>query len=309
MTINELITNFGGKPVVDWNPGDNLTNPAETCFRISLSYDAEQEGEEWPDLLSKFLENPEASQVYGIVVGNWGEMYTGTEAGFVAGALESACEYLPNLKALFLGDVTYEECEISWILQTNITPTLQAYPNLEHLGVRGGSGLSLGSIRHEHLKSLTIQTGGLNASVVRAVTAADFPELEHLELWLGTENYGATTEPVDLAPLFSGRLFPKLKYLGLRNSDFSDLIATAMADSPLLERLETLDLSLGTLGDEGAEALLKSPATAKLRFLDLHHHYCSDEMMEKLKALGIKVDLSDAQGECDQDDRYVEVGE
>ncbi|HNC46778.1 MAG TPA: hypothetical protein PLU80_21590, partial [Acidobacteriota bacterium] len=147
------------------------------------------------------------------------------------------------------------------------------------------------------------------ASVVRAVTAADFPELEHLELWLGTENYGATTEPVDLAPLFSGRLFPKLKYLGLRNSDFSDLIATAMADSPLLERLETLDLSLGTLGDEGAEALLKSPATAKLRFLDLHHHYCSDEMMEKLKALGIKVDLSDAQGECDQDDRYVEVGE
>ncbi|HND20468.1 MAG TPA: molybdenum metabolism regulator, partial [Acidobacteriota bacterium] len=62
-------------------------------------------------------------------------------------------------------------------------------------------------------------------------------------------------------------------------------------------------------GDEGAEALLKSPATAKLRFLDLHHHYCSDEMMEKLKALGIKVDLSDAQGECDQDDRYVEVGE
>lgn len=309
MTISELTTTFGGKPVVDWNPGDNLVNPAETCFRISLSYEAEQEGEEWPDLLSKFLENPEASQVYGIVVGNWGEMYTGTEAGFVADALESAREYLPNLKALFLGDVTYEECEISWIQQTNITLTLQAYPNLEHLGVRGGAGLSLGPIRHERLRSLTIQTGGLNASVVRSVTAADFPELEHLELWLGTENYGATTELVDLAPLFSGRLFPKLKYLGLRNSDFTDLIATAIADSPLLERLETLDLSLGTLGNEGAEALLKSPAITKLRFLDLHHHYCSDEMMERLKGLGIKVDLSDAQGECDQDDRYVEVGE
>lgn len=309
MTISNLTSDFGGKPVVDWNPGDDFGDPGGTCYRIALTYEAMEEGEEWTDLFAKFFEKPAVSQVYGIVVGNWGEMCTGTEASFVVEALVNARDHLPGLKAIFLGDVTYEECEISWIQQSDVTPILEAYPNLEHLGVRGGSDLSLGSIRHQHLKSLTIQTGGLDASVVRAVTAADFPELEHLELWLGTANYGATTELVDLAPLFSGRLFPKLKYLGLRNSDFSDLIATALADSPLLERLEILDLSLGTLGDEGAEALLKSPATAKLRFLDLHHHYCSDEMMEKLKALGIEVDLGDAQGEDDPGDRYVEVGE
>jgi hypothetical protein len=77
-----------------------------------------------------------------------------------------------------------------WIQQCDVSPLFAAYPRLEHFCVRGADGLSFGALRHDRLKSLIIQSGGLGANVVREV-AADAPELEHLELWLGDENYGA----------------------------------------------------------------------------------------------------------------------
>jgi hypothetical protein len=183
-----------------------------------------------------------------------------------------------------------------------------AYPNLEHFRVRGGNGLALGAVRHDHLKLLIVESGGLNRSIVQQVCAAQLPALEHLELWLGDEGYGATTRVEDLAPILAGTLFPYLRYLGLRDSEIADEIAAALAQSPILERIRVLDLSLGTLGDEGAAALLANPAVRRLEKLDLHHHYCSDEMMTRLQALGIDVDVSDQQDE-DDGERYVAVSE
>ncbi len=81
-----------------------------------------------------------------------------------------------------------------------------------------------------------------------------------------------------------------------------------MATAPVLAHVRVLDLSLGTLGDEGAAVLLASPAVARLQKLDIHHHYCSDEMVARLQALGIEVDVSE-QEEGDEGDRYVAVGE
>jgi hypothetical protein len=131
-------------------------------------------------------------------------------------------------------------------------------------------------------------------------------------LWLGTDNYGATTTMADLEPLFAGTLFPTLRYLGLRNSDLEDAIAQAVAQSPLLERIRVLDLSLGVLTDTGAQALLDSPAVMRLEELDIHHHFCSEEMVERLEGLGIEVDASERETPDEwngQEHRYVAVGE
>jgi hypothetical protein len=152
----------------------------------------------------------------------------------------------------------------------------------------------------------------LGAAVTRAAIGADLPTLEHLELWLGTPEYGGDTAIADLEPLLSGTRFPSLRYLGLRDSAIADQIAFAIAQSPVLDRIRVLDLSLGTLGDEGAAALLASPLVARLEKLDIHHHYCSDETVARLRQLGIEVDVSE-QEEADEDDgstwRYVAVGE
>lgn len=313
MSIYEHATEFAGKPVMDWTPGARLADPAFYAYRVGLSYEESEEDASWGEKFNAFLAEPGAGEVEALVVGVWGDL-TGplSDSGETVAALAAAADRLPSLRALFIGDIISEEHEISWIEQTDVSSLFAAYPRLEHFRVRGGTGLRLGTLRHEHLKSLVVESGGLDVSVVRDVTSSHLPSLEHLELWLGDEGYGANAEVVDLSPLFTGRLFPKLSYLGLRDSGLSDAIAAALAHAPVLERLRVLDLSLGTLGDDGAAALLSSPAAAKLELLDIHHHYCSDAMIDKLREAGIRVDSGDQQEpdkDGDESHRYVAVSE
>jgi len=308
MTIYEHVTSLAGKPVVDWNP--SKSDPSHTTYRISLSY--EDEGAQWTDRFASFLDAVPNERITGLVVGAWEEMFEDGASATIVEALVVARHRLPNLRMLFFGDIISEECEISWIRQTDISPLFDAYPKLEYFCVRGAEGLQLGALHHQNLKSLIIQSGGLGAAVTRAAIGADLPALEHLELWLGTPDYGGNTAITDLAPLLSGTHFPRLHYLGLRDSEIADQIAIAVAQAPILERIRVLDLSLGTLSDEGAAALLASPLVARLAKLDIHHHYCSNETVAQLQQLGIKVDTSE-QEETDEDDgriwRYVAVGE
>jgi hypothetical protein len=312
--INEHITNFAGKPVKDWESESGIRDPENICYALRLSYEEGEEGQQWTDKFAAFLDDPSSSRVSEIVIGDWGLLNAAMNetSAFVVEALVAARNHLPNLRAIFFGDIISEECEISWIRQSDISPLFAAYPCLENFSVRGADGLNLGALKHDKLKSLIIQSGGLDANVVCEVAAADLPELEHLELWLGEENYGGNTTVADLAPILDGAMFPRLKYLGLRNSAIADEIARAVATAPVVERIRVLDLSLGTLTDEGAAALLESPAIARFERLDLHHHYCSEEMMAKLQSFGVEVDVSERQKTDTDDDetwRYVAVGE
>jgi hypothetical protein len=206
------------------------------------------------------------------------------------------------LRALFLGDIPYSEHEISWLTQSDLTGLLTAFPQLEHFRARGGIGLALRKFEHQNLKSLAFEASNLPREVVLAVGASSLPALEHLELWLGTSEYGADTTVADLKNILAGKSTPALRYLGLRNSEITDDIARALVKAPVMERLRVLDLSLGTLGDRGAEALLTVPALARLERLDIRHHYVSPALVERLKALGIQVDASDVQESDDRDE-------
>ena len=146
-------------------------------------------------------------------------------------------------------------------------------------------------------------------TVVRSLGTSKFPNLEYLELWLGTDEYGGNTTVDDLRPILLGEAFPNLKHLGLRNSDIADSLAAALADSLVVNKIETLDLSLGTLSDAGGFALLglKSPG---LKRLNLHHHYMGSEIVKQLKTLPYNVDVSNpTEMDVDEDYRFVAVGE
>ncbi len=308
MTISAHAEQFAGKTVEDYSPETGITDPTNKIYRISTHYDAE---EGIVDCFNTFLEDPRVGEISGIVIGCWITDVDESSEEIVE-ALAAAREQLPNLKAIFLGDMTYEEAEISWIVQSDVSPLLTAYPQLEYLQVRGNQGLSLGALQHDRLKSLVVETGGLSVDVVREVCNAQLPELEHLELWLGIEDYGGDTTVDDLQPILTDQLFPKLRYLGLRDSEIADEIAIALADASVLEQIKVLDLSLGTLRDVGAEALLNNPAIAQLEKLDIHHHYVSDELVTRLEELGIELDASDRQEEEEYGDEsyfYVAVSE
>jgi len=83
----------------------------------------------------------------------------------------------------------------------------------------------------------------------------------------------------DLQPILSGQLFPTLKYLGLRNSHLADEIVAVVINSRLIQRIETLDLSLGTLSDEGARSLLKLPASPRLKRLNLRYNFIGADLI------------------------------
>ena len=312
VTINEHVTEFMGKRVVTWEPPPDETPakspPKKRARRTTptgvyrIESDAYGPADAWLVKFKKFTETPAAAKTTGLVLGAWPGIYeTGRGAKGAVGvvkALTAARAKLPALRGIFLADVTYEEVEISWIAQTNLAPLLRAYPKLEHLRVRGGNGLSLGPLRLPKLKSLVIESGGLPAAVVRQVGGARLPALEHLELWLGTKNYGGDSEPNDVKKLLAGKGFPKLRYLGLRDCEWVDALVPRVLDSPLLAKLHVLDLSLGVLTDTGAAMLLRSSALEplkKLKKLDLHHHYVSPWLIDRLKAQGYKLDVSGAQ--------------
>lgn len=306
-----LMSNFVGERITDFRNAKAAVG--KSVFRIRVSYDEEGDGEE-PDYgnrLKAFLESPAAEETKGLILGAY-DLEGGSSGSSGIAEIVRAKDRLPKLRALFLGDILQEEAEISWINQDDITPILNAFPDLEMLRVRGATGLAISKPQHAKLRALAIESGGLPAKVVAQICRGKFPELEHLELWLGTPNYDGDCRVNDLQPLLTGKLFPKLRYLGLRNAEIADEIAAVIAKSPVVDQLETLDLSLGSLSDEGANALLQLESKPGLKRLDLHYHYISKPMQKKLKALPFPVDLSDAKVAEEEDEfsgRFISVSE
>ncbi len=296
--------------IADWDhPG--ILQPSGVVHRVGLSYEDDYDSKvAWSDSFADFLALPGVEKTTGLVIGTWWELDDGNgPVDEVVESLVSAAPQLPNLRALFVGDIMSEESEISWIEQDDLSPLLSAFPNLQHFAIRGANGLSLGSCQHAQLKTLVIQSGGLANRVVQEIFQGKLPALEHLELWLGSDWYGGDVTLTDLEPLLNGELFPQLKVLALRDCSFADDLAIALSQAPIINRIEILDLSLGNLGDEGAKALLACPAIKQLKLLDLHYHFIDSELAQQFKQLGIEVDISEPQDPNRHDRRYIAVSE
>ena len=286
--------------------GEDFPPAGEAAWFVGTSFDEEPFGE----VFARFLEAIDTTEVTALIIGYWGASYELEKVPDPVALLTGAAASFPKLRSLFLGDITGEEAEISWIEHADISPLFAAFPDLERLEVRGAQGLSLDPIRSEALKVLRFESGGLPARIVRAVGASDLPNLRHLDLWLGEANYGGDTTVADLAPFLSGERLPALRHLGLEDSEIQDEIAAAVAGAPVVARLESLSLAMGILTDQGAEALLAGQPLTHLRKLDLHHHFLSDTMIERVRAAlpGVEVDL-DEQEKPDGDWHYIAVSE
>lgn len=295
---DELISAFSGQTVVDYDDADSWKGPTK-AYRLREEYDDERKIAE---RLESLLEQPDADQITALIIGAWTGACEGSDSKEIVELIAGAAGRLPSLKALFFGEMTVEECEISWINQSDVSPLLKAYPKLETFRVRGGSALSFSRITHQSLRELGVETGGLSRTTIREIFLCDFPALEHLELQLGEANYGFDGSVEDLQPLLEGSLFPKLCYLGLTNSEIANDIAAVAVNSPIAERVETIDLSLGNLDSEGVESLKELGGNRNLKTLIISHHYASPEQVASLTAaLPFKVIAEDPQ---DPDDEW-----
>lgn len=219
---------FADREVVKFDHNTGITNTVGTAYALRVNYEWIGDFNKKPDMkieekLQMLVQDPLASHVEALVFSNWYYCWD------LVDALIDVHEWLPNLKALFIGDIEDSERMISSIELSDFSLIFVAYPQLEVLKVRGSSNysnrLSFEPLQHDNLKALIIESGGLSREVINQICTLELPALEYLELWLGRDEYGGTSSIDDLIPIISGQQFPKLKYLGLRNSEYSDDIA------------------------------------------------------------------------------------
>ena len=261
-------TRGDGLPAADVVAWKVMTEPREASFE---------------EVFERFLRVVDTTRVSELLFGYWG-----FDDQYPVHLLIEAAVRFPALRLLYVGDVSdIEEAnmELEVVQHSDVTPLFGAFPNLESLEIRGADGLTLGQVRNTRLKLLRFESRGLPAEVVRAMGAADLPNLRDLDMWLGAEAYGGDTTVSDLAGILGGERLPSLRHLGLENSAIADEIAAAVAVAPIVVRLESLSLSLGTLSDVGAEALLNGQPLTHLKQLELQHHYLTDPMVERMRAV------------------------
>ncbi|WP_431772901.1 STM4015 family protein [Streptomyces cucumeris] len=290
-----------------------LPEPDSVAWRFCAN-PYHDEDEDYGPLFQRFLDTVDVSRVRAVITSVWGEY--GDDSRSVIDPLIAAKDRFTSLEALFIGDIEPDEQEISWIEQSDVSRLLGAFPDLVELGVRGGNGLEFAPVTHERLRRLRFETGGLPGAVVRGVGGSTLPALEHLEMWLGIDEYGGDATVADVAPLLTGGRFPALRHLGLQNSEIQDEIAAAVAAAPVVAQLTSLDLSMGILTDTGGQALLEGQPLTHLSRLDLDHNFFSPAMAQRLRdALepsGVRVELDergDEDEEGDQVFRYTAVAE
>lgn len=181
---------------------------------------------------------------------------------------------LDELEDLFVGDFDYpEDTEISWVTVGDLGRALPGLPALTTLRARGG-GVAMSTFEHAKLRRFEVESGGLPGVGLRGFAEAKLPELVHVSLWLGTDDYGGSTDIGDLAALWSSTSLPKLRHLGLQNSIMQDQVAAALATSELLAQLSSVDLSMGTMRELGAKAIRDNAGRfADLKSLNLDRNF------------------------------------
>ncbi len=269
---------------------DNINVTKQTYYYEYEEYEEEDKGPE--TMIEDILAHKAFPGLDELVIGNWG-VWNGSCPPIIDGIVENK-EKFSHIQKVFIGNMGYEECEVSWIEQGDYSKLWAAMPQLKELTIKGSVDLYLGEICHEELEALTIICGGLPTSVIQSIQNAKLPKLKKLLLFIGVEGYGFEGDENIVKDLLTQAQFPELTYLGITDSEIQDELTEIVLNSKFMGQLTTLDLSNGTLTDKGAALLLeKLPQYPNITKLDVHHNFLSTKMAKKLEQLPIEVDVSE----------------
>ncbi len=257
----------------------------EKVKTYSYDYDDyEENGKNAETMVQDILEDPELPELYGIIIGSWGGTWEEGCQALIDGLIKNKDKF-SHIRKLFIGDMDYEECEVSWIIQGNYSKLWAAMPQLEELTIKGSTDLELGEIDLPNLKSFEIICGGLPAEVIKSIQNAKMPALERLVLYIGSDDYGFDGNADTIRELLEKSDFKKLRYLGIVDSEIQDELAEVVLDSKYMNQIETLDLSYGTLTDKGSAVIAEKIGNyPNVKKIELEWHFMSDDGVSRLKA-------------------------
>jgi uncharacterized protein (TIGR02996 family) len=197
----------------------------------------------------------------------------------------------PRLRRLVIGAVIRDfggEAAMPYAIG-DLSGISTLFPALRSLVVHG-SFFHLGDRLHlPQLHDLAIETSGLPASELAAITGSDWLALERMSLWFGVPGAKGDCTLESVAPILDGTRWPALRHLGLMNAVFTDALCAAVADAPLLRQLESLDLSMGTMSAEGATALVGCAAALRHLVIDVSDNGLASEDVDRLRAADLRV--------------------
>jgi uncharacterized protein (TIGR02996 family) len=198
----------------------------------------------------------------------------------------------PPLRSLTVGDFQFSyDCPINWAKLGEVSRLWPRYPRLRSL-VFQGTSLKLGAIQLPELRSFEARSGGLHRNTVQSIAGARWPLLERLVVWTGNLETPGTSRAEHLQPILDGVGLPRLRHLGIVNSQSANQIAAALATAKVLPQLETLDLSLGALTHHGVEALLGARGALRhLKQLNLSGNLIPERDCARLRDLCASVEL------------------
>lgn len=258
---------FMGREVVWCTPQSGLTRAPEQIAvaiggRDNPRWSGDRPPSEFEAALDALARHAWAPRVDALVIGWWarGEergsygspprryvMHHQRSSEVVVEALAAHRDRLTGLRALYIGDIVQPQWMVSLIEHGDMSVLLRHFPKLEALHIRGSCGLRFSALRHDGLRELVVETGNLSRDTMQSLGALALPNLERLALWTGDPQYGGNTDADDWAPIFSGKLFPKLRSLGVCNAMYARDAAIQLGGSPLFGQLERVDLSGGAL--------------------------------------------------------------
>ncbi len=96
----------------------------------------------------------------------------------------------PNLRLSSLVMLPMKNAKSLWMNMTDFSPLWRPFPGVEILKIRGSQGLSLGKIKHRHLRELYLESGGLGTDVLQQVITCRVTRARGTEHLLGSSSYG-----------------------------------------------------------------------------------------------------------------------
>lgn len=295
--FTKLINQKVKKGYVETNQ-ENIFNSKDESKRYALSCDEVWDDEKGiKDLILKIKKDKKIENYKHITIGMWGEGYEDDCQPLLDYFVENK-DTFSNLETLFIGDMDYEECEVSWIEQGDYTEIFKSLTNLKKIKIKGANNLKLSPINHEKLEHLEIICGGLPKTIFSELSQSNLPNLKTLILYMGIEDYGFDGSIEDIKLILKKELFPSLENLELINSNLEDEIVEEVLNSNILPQLETVSFSYGTLTDKGGATILNNiDKCENLKKITIEYHYLSKEMEKELKGKLSNITISNREDE------------
>ncbi|PRQ02185.1 WGR domain protein [Enhygromyxa salina] len=224
----------------------------------------------------------------------------------------------------------------AYVGHPDLAAVAKVLPELEVLEVQCSGQQGFGAFGFAKLRRLEVRFANANATDLQAIRDAKLPALEQLSVWLGgyvhcilddvyapeewdEDNEDALRYPesypgsdLDLLEVYSSTASVQarevadfcqaswpasLKHLGIQSALLDAATLDAILSSELVARLDSLDLSRGSLNDQGAAVVVRhAERLAHLTRLDLSRNQLSEAGVKALKAALPKVDCSAQRG-------------